>query len=240
MHISHHSRLSNDLIDPRSHEWRNLQIILLHERKMGISLDSNLRQVQVVHIHTRLLHIEQRAIVIVRVVTRLADIQQDWELGQIHELLRWLGLHNAIAPIRAVGRDSLRWQVCGGVADGGRVCEWESREAIGAGRPVADDLLFEGRAFGLEGYDGFDFVRTGVADSPAVGPGLRVRDQNRVADFVEQSDKGIDVVGRHFCAVGLGLDFAGKEGIKGGVAWLAVARPLGVEVRLRPGVELLA
>jgi hypothetical protein len=54
---------------------------------------------------------------------------------------------------------------------------------------------------------------------PAVGSRLELRDQNCVANCVKEGYKCVYIVVRYLHGVGLGLDFAGEESVKGWVAW---------------------
>ena len=95
-------------------------------------------------------------------------------------------------------------------------------------------IIEDRRTRGLHGDDGLHQLRPGVGDEPAEGSRLRMGEEDRRADPVEQ---------RRAC-IAIELLLAGKafetgivlcdELIEDGIALHARARPLGVQLRLRP------
>lgn len=67
----------------------NLQTILLHEHHMSISMDADIRQLEMLRRDACLLQELDCAPVIRRVVRRFGRHEQDGHLGEIDELSRW-------------------------------------------------------------------------------------------------------------------------------------------------------
>ena len=128
-----------------------------------------------------------------------------------------------------------------GSAAGGLVRERQPRDAPGAPerrilepfRRTDDAVLMERRAVGLDRDNGFHEIRAGVGDFPAERPGLRMREQDRRADFIEQRRAGIAVQFFERGQVRHVLDLRRKKLVKRRIAGDAFARPLGMQRRLR-------
>src|SRR5262249_1794111 len=89
----------------------------------------------------------------------------------------------------------------------------------------------------LDRDNGLDAFWPRVRDRPGEGAGLRMHQQDRRPDVVEQRDDGVAV---DLLLLGIAVERGKLRGIKGierGIARSAAARPLGVVGRLRPKLE---
>ena len=107
----------------------------------------------------------------------------------------------------------------------------------GIGEPIGRALeldLVDRRAVRLDGDDGLHQVRPLVGDRPAHGAGLRVGEQDRRADLVEQRRAGVAIELLLLGEILQRRKLRGVERVEDRIAGLRRARPLGVQMRLRP------
>src|SRR5271170_2211595 len=95
------------------------------------------------------------------------------------------------------------------------------------------------RAVGLDRYDRLDEVRALVGDRPDERAGLGMDEQNGRADPVEQGHGGIAIERLLQGKIDQRGELARIELVERRISRLAAARPLSVEMCLRPQIEAL-
>src|SRR5207245_4079855 len=128
--------------------------------------------------------------------------------------------------------------------DGRGIGERHSGYAIGEAKPTRFERLrrahkldvIGGRPIGLDGEDALPQIRPRISHRPAEGPRLRVNEKDGWADLVEQSNErgGIELL--LLGEISDRRNLARQQLLNGWVIEIAAARPLVVQMRLRPKV----
>src|SRR5262245_1662185 len=180
--------------------------------------------------------------IIGRVVGRLACNNENWNAAEIRHLPGGLGLQNASHQSRTIRLFLPDELELAGVL--GRRVEGDpaARHAPGAGnctlleivRSALGDVLADRRAARLDRENAFHQLRPRISNAPTDHAGLRMGEQDRRPDAIEQLRAGFAIDLLDHALVADGLDLAGVERIEGRVAARPWSGPLGVQARLRP------
>lgn len=213
---------------------------------MAIAANAHGRQIHVLDVDARLPQIQDGAVIVRRMVTRLTGEHGDGDLRQIDQLPRGGGLPPARRQIDPGGGEQLLRELRGG-RNGRRVRQRQGRDAVGSRRGVTlDERIPEGGPLGLDGQHGFHPVWARVGDGPPVGSALGVGDEDDggigggigggggggggADDGIDEGDTGGAVQRRaKDPVIRLVLQLGGVELVEDGVPASATARPLRVE-----------
>jgi hypothetical protein len=155
-------------LQPLIHPLRNLNIIFLHKKHMSVPLNPLFPQVRILNIiHTRLLQILHRTVIIRRMKRRFTCHNELRYLSYVGQLLGGLGLHDAVLVIGVDGGFDGCSDERGVHACGWRIFDWQVRQAECEGWVCAEWWTHcEGWARGIELNKPLDQIGAFVGDLP--------------------------------------------------------------------------
>ena len=159
---------------------------------MSISVDADIRQLEMLRWDACLLQELDCAPVIRRVVRRFGRHDQDGHVGEIDELSRCggIGLDYAVGVQRRVRRDNVLHEVAR-IGHGGQVGNGDIGKPVGACGRVTEDGVLEGRAGGFDRDDGVDEIRAHIRNEPGHRSTLGVGEEDDGgSNGVEQGGAG--------------------------------------------------
>lgn len=124
--------------------------------------------------------------------TCLACFYQDRYVFDIHELTRGLGLEDAVVFVRIVVAVDGCGKGCHEIRDRRVIFEWNISKSIRPRRsPLSIEPIFKRRTSRLNSQNAFNELRTRIGPEPRKPASLRMRDDDRGADDVQECRAGV-------------------------------------------------
>ena len=87
------------LFQPLVHSVSDLDVVLLHEKHVSVTMNALLTQIRILYVYAYLLQILDSAVIVWRMERCFASDDKFWDFAQVGQLLRWGLLHDALVVI---------------------------------------------------------------------------------------------------------------------------------------------